>query len=117
MAHQWGFTPSPEADIRVKDGDKIVAGDVSLEVVHAPGHSPGGSCLFGDGSVFTGDTIFVGGIGRTDLPGASVSQFTNAIKERLMTLPGDTILWPGNDYGVKSSSTIKEETKTNPWLN
>ena len=115
-ARQWGFTPSPPADIRVKDGDKITAGHVSLEVIHTPGHSPGGICLFGDGNLFTGDTLFVGGIGRTDLPGASMGQFMTSIKERLLVLPGDTIVWPGHDYGLKPSSTIEEERTKNPWL-
>ncbi|NNG07705.1 MAG: MBL fold metallo-hydrolase [Desulfobacteraceae bacterium] len=115
-AREWGFTPTPPADIRVKDGDTIAAGDVSLEVIHTPGHSPGGICLFGDGNLFTGDTLFVGGIGRTDLPGASMGQFMTSIKERLLVLPGDTIVWPGHDYGSKPSSTIDEEKKSNPWL-
>ena len=115
-ARQWGFTPSPPADIRVKDGDMIEAGHVSLEVIHTPGHSPGGICLFGGGHLFTGDTLFVGGIGRTDLPGASMGQFMASIKERLLVLPGDTIVWPGHDYGLKPSSTIDEEKKSNPWL-
>jgi glyoxylase-like metal-dependent hydrolase (beta-lactamase superfamily II) len=115
-ASQFGFTPSPPADITVKDGDAIVVGDVSLEVIHTPGHSPGGICLLGDGNLFTGDTLFVGGIGRTDLPGASMGQFMASIKERLLSLPGDTIVWPGHDYGFKPSSTIEEEKKSNPWL-
>ena len=115
-AREWGFTPTPPADIRVKDGDTIAAGDVSLEVIHTPGHSPGGICLLGDGNLFTGDTLFVGGIGRTDLPGASMGQFMTSIKERLLVLPGDTIVWPGHDYGFKPSSTIDEEKKSNAWL-
>lgn len=116
VARQWGFTPSPPADITVEDGDEIVLGDVSLKVIHTPGHSPGGICLLGDGNLFTGDTLFVGSIGRTDLPGASMPQFMNSIKESLLTLPGETIVWPGHDYGVKPSSTIEEERRTNPWL-
>ncbi len=115
-ARQWGFTPSPPADITVDDGDTIVVGDVSLEVIHTPGHSPGGICLLGDGHVFTGDTLFVGGIGRTDLPGASMGQFMRAIKERLLVLPNETIVWPGHDYGMRPSSTIGHEKATNPWL-
>jgi len=110
------FTPSPPADIIVKDGDQIVVGDVSLKVIHTPGHSPGGICLLGDGNLFTGDTLFVGGIGRTDLPGASMAQFMKSIKERLLILPGETIVWPGHDYGVRPSSTIETERRTNPWL-
>lgn len=116
MARQWGFTPSPPADITVKHGDQIVVGDVALKVIHTPGHSPGGICLLGDGNIFTGDTLFVGGIGRTDLPGASMAQFMKAIKEILLTLPGETIVWPGHDYGARPSSTIEVEKMTNPWL-
>jgi len=116
MARQWGFTPSPPADIHVEDGDRIVVGDVALQVLHTGGHSPGGICLLGNGNLFTGDTLFVGGIGRTDLPGASPPQFMKSIRERLLTLPGQTIVWPGHDYGYKPSSTIEEEKRTNPWL-
>ena len=76
----------------------------------------GGICLLGDGHVFTGDTLFVGGIGRTDLPGASMSEFMRSIKERLLTLPEDTVVWPGHNYGFTPSSTIGTEKKTNPWL-
>ena len=116
MARQWGFTPSPPADITVKDGDEIVVGDVTLKVIHTPGHSPGGICLLGEGHVFTGDTLFVGGIGRTDLPGASMQEFMKSIKDRLLNLPEDTIVWPGHNYGFTPSSTIGHEKKTNPFL-
>jgi len=116
MARQWGFAISPPADQFVEDGDLITVGEVSLEVIHTPGHSPGGTCLLGDGNLFTGDTLFVGAIGRTDLPGASLNQFMDSIKGRLMTLPGETIVWPGHDYGPRPSSTIEIETKTNPFL-
>jgi glyoxylase-like metal-dependent hydrolase (beta-lactamase superfamily II) len=116
MARQWGFAPSPPADKTVEDGDKIAAGRVSLEVLHTPGHSPGGICLLGDGQVFTGDTMFVGAIGRTDLPGASMADFMKSIQERLLTLPGETVVWPGHDYGPRPSSTIEIEKQTNPWL-
>lgn len=116
MARQWGFTPSPPADLHVEDGDQIVVGEVALKVLHTGGHSPGGICLLGDGNLFTGDTLFVGGIGRTDLPGASAPQFMKSIREKLLTLPGETIVWPGHDYGERASSTIEEEKRTNPWL-
>ena len=111
-----GFTPSPDADITVKDGDEISIGDVTLTVIHTPGHSPGGICLLGNGNIFTGDTLFVGAIGRTDFPGSSHSQFIRAINERLMTLPGETIVWPGHDYGFRPSSTIELEKNTNPFI-
>lgn len=116
MARQWGFTISPPADILVKDGDQITVGDVSLEVIHTPGHTPGGICLLGDGNLFTGDTLFVGAIGRTDLPGASMTQFMTSIKGRLLPLPEETVVWPGHDYGERPSSTIGDEKRTNPYL-
>jgi glyoxylase-like metal-dependent hydrolase (beta-lactamase superfamily II) len=116
MARQLGFVLSPHADKFVKDGDEIAVGDVILKVIHTPGHSPGGICLLGDGNLFTGDTLFVGGIGRTDLPGASMAQFMNSINKRLLTLPIETIVWPGHDYGDKPSSTIGIEKWSNPFL-
>ncbi|MBN2124335.1 MAG: MBL fold metallo-hydrolase [Deltaproteobacteria bacterium] len=116
MSRMWGFTPSPPADLHVNDGDSIRVGEVGLEVIHTPGHSPGGICLLSDGNLFTGDTLFVGSIGRTDLPGASIHQFMKAIKERLLTLPRETVVWPGHDYGESPSSTIGIEMATNPWL-
>ena len=116
-AMQMGFTPSPPADITVKDGDRIVVGKVILEIIHTPGHSPGGICLLVDGNLFTGDTLFVGAVGRTDLPHSSMDEFMDSINHRLLTLPDDTIVWPGHDYGFKPSSTIGEEKQTNPWLN
>jgi hydroxyacylglutathione hydrolase len=115
-ARQMGFSPSPPADITVKDGDRIVVGEVSLEVIHTPGHSPGGICLLGDGNLFSGDTLFVGAVGRTDLPHSSMDQFMNSIEHRLLTLPDDTVVWPGHDYGFRPSSTIGEEKQSNPWL-
>ena len=116
MARQMGFALSPHADIFIKDGDEISIGDVTLKVIHTPGHSPGGICLLGDGNLFTGDTLFVGGFGRTDLPGSSAAQFMNSINKRLLTLPVDTIVWPGHDYGDRPSSTIGREKITNPFL-
>ena len=116
MARQMGFALSPHAELFVKDHDMITVGKVALEVIHTPGHSPGGICLYGDKNLFTGDTLFVGAIGRTDLPGASFDQFMRSIKERLMSLPDETIVWPGHDYGDRPSSTIGIEKRTNPWL-
>ena len=85
-----------------------------LEKIHTPGHSPGGICLLSDGNLFTGNTLFVGGIGRTDLPGSSHEQFMKSIKEKLLILPPETIVWPGHDYGAMVPSTIGYEKQTNP---
>lgn len=116
MSRRMGFTPSPAADIIVKDGDKISIGRVSLKVIHTPGHSPGGLCLLGEGNLFSGDTLFVGGIGRTDLPGASQAVFMRSLQEKLLTLPDETKVWPGHNYGPNPSSTIGLEKLANPWL-
>ncbi len=115
-ALQMGFAPSPPADICVKDNDYIEVGDVKLKVIHTPGHTPGGMCLYGDGNLFTGDTLFVGAIGRTDFPGGDYNTFMMSIKNRLMILPDETIVWPGHDYGVTPSSTVGREKMTNPFL-
>jgi len=116
FARQMGFDPTPPADKTVKDGDELVIGKVSLKVLHTPGHSPGGICLLAEGNVFTGDTLFVGGIGRTDLPGADHHLFMKSIKEKLLILPEETVVWPGHDYGPNPSSTIGLEKIANPWL-
>jgi glyoxylase-like metal-dependent hydrolase (beta-lactamase superfamily II) len=116
MSKQLGFEPSPPADVRVNDGYSLDLGTVSLEVIHTPGHTPGGICLLSQDNLFTGDTLFVGAIGRTDLPGASHQQFMTSIKERILTLPDETIVWPGHDYGPYPTSTIGNEKRTNPWL-
>ncbi len=104
---------SPKADRYVKHGDVITAGEVSLAVLHIPGHSPGGICLVEQGMVFTGDALFAGSIGRTDLPGGSHMALIGAIKANLLTLPDDTKVYPGHG----PESTIGEEKRENPYLN
>ncbi|MDP2719240.1 MAG: MBL fold metallo-hydrolase [Dehalococcoidia bacterium] len=105
------FNPPPP-DRALKDGDTIEFGDESLKVVHTPGHSRGGICLVGDGVVFSGDTLFNFGIGRTDLPGGNYEELMGSIKEKLMVLPDKTEVWPGHGPG----STIGEERRHNPFL-
>lgn len=115
MARMFGGRGSPKADVRLEDGDLISIGRTALKVIHTPGHTPGGICLYNKGHLFTGDTLFVGGVGRTDLPGGSAEQLVTAIRERIYTLPGDTIVWPGHDYGPRPSSTVEHERRTNPY--
>lgn len=116
MFRMFGGRPSPPADETVRDGDLIRVGDVSLEVIHTPGHSPGGICLRIPGAVFTGDTLFVGGVGRTDLPGGSWNTLLRSIQERLFVLPAETVVYPGHHYGPAYASTIGLERDTNPFL-
>jgi len=110
-----GLPESPSIDVIVKDGDVITVGKEQLQVIHTPGHTPGGICLYSPPHCFTGDTLFVGAVGRTDFPGGSMRQMIDAIKERLMPLPPETFVWPGHGYGG-SQSTLAREAKTNPYL-
>lgn len=116
LLEMFGAVPSPMADILVSDGQKIRVGDVSLRVIHTPGHTPGGMCLYLEGMVFTGDTLFVGSIGRTDFPGCSYEDLERSIRTRLYTLPGETIVYPGHNYGSSPSSTIQQERRTNAFI-
>jgi glyoxylase-like metal-dependent hydrolase (beta-lactamase superfamily II) len=109
-----GGKGSPAPDVLLNDNDLIQIGDgTNLRVIHTPGHTPGSICLYSDGHIFTGDTLFVGAVGRTDLPGGSSKQLLTSIQEKIYTLPGSTIVWPGHDYGPYPSSTIEREKQTN----
>jgi len=102
----------PEADIQIDKEDKLPLGEVTFDVIHTPGHTPGGICLYAQGNLFTGDTLFVGDSGRTDLAGGHRPTLGKSIR-RLMKLPDDTIIWPGHDYGPTPSSTIHWEKRHN----
>ena len=110
----FGFSipqPAP-ADRLLREGDEVRAGDMALQVLHTPGHSPGGICLRYDQRVFVGDTLFHGGIGRTDLPGGDYATLMHSIRDKLLTLPDDTIVYPGHG----DATTIGEERQLNPFL-
>ena len=108
--------PSPPADILVKDGDLIQVGKIGVKVLHTPGHSPGGMSLYVKGMVFTGDTLFVGSVGRTDFPGSSWDVLEASIRKKLYVLPGETVVFPGHNYGSTPTSTIQYERRHNPFV-
>lgn len=112
----FGAQQSPPADITVKEDDVIKIGNIALKVIHTPGHSPGSMCLYMDGLVVTGDTLFVGAVGRTDLPGGSWPLMHRSIMEKLAILPEETKVLPGHNYGVSPTSTIGQEKRNNPFL-
>ena len=116
MIAAMGGEPSPPADITVRDGDLITIGETSLKVIHTPGHSPGGMCLYHSGMVFTGDTLFVGAVGRTDLGGGSWETLVSSIHNKLFTLPDETVVAPGHNYGDAPKSTIGREKVYNPYV-
>ena len=93
----WGFEidPLPEPDSLVQEGDTISVGTLQFTVFHTPGHSPGGICIYGNSTVITGDTLFAGSVGRTDLSGGDMTQLRKSFK-RLMTLPAETKVLPGH---------------------
>jgi glyoxylase-like metal-dependent hydrolase (beta-lactamase superfamily II) len=111
-----GAEKSPYPDIIVNDGDVINVGNISLKVIHTPGHTLGGISLYSPGYVFTGDTLFVESVGRTDYPGGSWRMMRRSIVEKLFMLPDDTIVLPGHNYGRMPSSTIGHEKTDNPYL-
>lgn len=102
----------PQADVRLKDEKTLQLGEITFDVIHTPGHTPGGICLYAQGNLFTGDTLFVGDSGRTDLPGGDRPTLGASIR-RLMELPEDTVVWPGHDYGPTPSSTLGWEKRHN----
>ena len=115
-ARAEGFPPLTRADVLVADGQHIPLGSRDILVLHTPGHTPGAICLYCPGHLFTGDTLFVGAAGRTDLAGGSLTQLISSLEEKIMPLPDDTRIWPGHDYGDTPTSTLGEEKVNNPYL-
>jgi len=108
----WGYElePLPEPDVFVAEGDKLQIGDLKFEILHTPGHSPGGISLYceSEKNVFTGDTLFAGSVGRTDFHGGDMNKLKKSFV-RLMALPEDTKVYPGHG----PSSSIGDEKKNN----
>ena len=116
MLRMFGGKASPPADRTVRDGDLIEVGGIRLRVLHTPGHSPGSMVLLLDGYAFTGDTLFVEAVGRTDLPGGSGEVMFDSIQKKLCNLPDETVVLPGHNYGSMPTSTIGHEKQFNPFL-
>jgi glyoxylase-like metal-dependent hydrolase (beta-lactamase superfamily II) len=102
----------PPPDRLLKDGDEVALNGLSFTVIHTPGHTPGGICLLGEGVLFSGDTLFNYGIGRTDMPGGSYSQLMDSIRNKLMTLPDEVVVYPGHG----PETTIGDERRGNTFL-
>ena len=105
---------SPPPDEHLEDGRVIRVGGFPIQVLHTPGHTPGGCCLLleGQGKIITGDTLFAEGVGRTDFPGSSHEDLIAGIRTKLMTLPDDTVVYPGHG----PSTTIGHEKRYNPYI-
>jgi glyoxylase-like metal-dependent hydrolase (beta-lactamase superfamily II) len=113
-AANWGLSAedSPPPDRTINDGDTISFGQITLKVMHTPGHTPGGVSLFTDGHVFVGDTLFAGSIGRTDFPGGDFATLKSSIQDKLFALGDDVRVYTGHG----PETTIGHEKQHNPFV-
>jgi glyoxylase-like metal-dependent hydrolase (beta-lactamase superfamily II) len=114
QAQMFGVSvePLPPVDHPLEDGGRVRVGDCELEVRYTPGHAPGHVVLVADGLALVGDCVFAGSIGRTDLPGGDLQRLMRSIRERILTLPDETVLYPGHG----PETTVGHERATNPFL-
>lgn len=116
FARNMGFATPEPADVRVQDGEELPFGNITMKFIHTPGHTLGSCCILIGANLFTGDTLFVGAVGRTDLPGGSFKQMIESLQKLVRTLPPETVVWPGHDYGSRPRSTLQYEAETNPYI-
>jgi glyoxylase-like metal-dependent hydrolase (beta-lactamase superfamily II) len=102
----------PPPEVFFEHGGRVAFGDLSFEVRHAPGHSPGGVVLCGGSEAFVGDCVFAGSIGRTDLPGGDAATLLHSIQKQILTLPATTVLYTGHG----PATTVQREAESNPFL-
>ena len=108
--------PAPRVDTHVDEGDRLTVGELTLQVLYTPGHTPDGISLSAGDRVFTGDTLMIGGTGRTDFAGGDAGAQYDSIVNKLFALPDQTIVFPAHDYRGHTCSTIGAEKSTNPRL-
>jgi hydroxyacylglutathione hydrolase len=101
--------------VKVDNHDTLAVGRLTIEFLHTPGHTPGSQCFLVDGRLVSGDTLFIGSCGRTDLPGSDPGEMYYSLTQRLGALPDETLLLPGHNYGGPSS-TIGREKRQNPFM-
>ena len=116
ICKELGLSCEPAVDVKLEDGQTLELGKLRIRVIHTPGHTPGSVCFLVQGNLFTGDTLFVGAAGRTDIPGASLEALLASIRDKLLVLPGETVVWPGHDYGDTPTSTMGREMEENIYI-
>lgn len=110
-------TGASESDLeRHESGDILELGPIQIEFIHTPGHTPGSQCFLVNKRLVSGDTLFIQGCGRVDLPGSDPAKMYESLTQRLAKLPDDTILYPGHDYADRPTSTIGREKETNYYM-
>ncbi len=100
----------------VDNGEKVKVGDVEVELIHTPGHTPGSQCFHVRNHLISGDTLFINACGRCDLPGGDATEMYHTLTQRLMKFDDSTVLCPGHNYAEKPTATMGEQKKTNPYL-
>ena len=105
-----------ERDVSVDDGDVLSLGDAEVKVIYTPGHTEDSICLYDGEDLFTGDTLFIGNCGRTDLPGGSPEELFRSLHDVILKLPPTTVIYPGHDYGDVPYRKLEEEAVSNPVL-
>ena len=103
------------ADLPVEDGEQLLFGSIKMQILHTPGHSEDSICVLCEDILLTGDTLFVGKVGGTDLEKGAREEY-DSLHKKLLALPDETRVYPGHDYGTAPSSTIGREKQTNPFL-
>ena len=107
-------TGAEASDLVLHDsGDVVEVGAVQIELLHTPGHTPGSQCFLVDGCLVSGDTLFLEGCGRTDLPGGDPAELYRSLTEKLAKVPDDTVLFPGHLYSAEPSATMSETRRWN----
>lgn len=101
------------AEILLQDGQELTVGESKVQILHTPGHTPGGICLLTEEGCFSGDTLFDGSVGRTDFPGGDMRTLLRSIREKLMVLDDEVLVFPGHE----SATTIGRERESNPYIN
>ncbi|MBI2996625.1 MAG: MBL fold metallo-hydrolase [Candidatus Melainabacteria bacterium] len=100
----------------VESGEKLKVGNIEICFVHTPGHTPGSQCFLIQNNLISGDTLFIDGCGRCDLPGGDVNQMFDTIYNKLMKMRDDTIIFPGHNYAKKKYDSLLNQKKTNPYM-
>ncbi len=110
------YKPQHKNMVEVEDHQKLKIGRIEFECILTPGHTPGCQCFKYENVLITGDTLFMDGCGRCDLPGGNAKEMYNSLYNILMKLPDSTLLYPGHNYGSASYATLAQQKKTNPYL-
>ena len=110
------YKPTHKNIAEVENGARLTVGNLEFECILTPGHTPGGQCFKHENVLITGDTIFIDGCGRCDLPGGDARQLYRSLTDIIMKMPDETLLYTGHNYGPSTVETIGSQKKTNPYL-